>query len=115
MKSRWVRQAIHAELDSVREHYATFDDGLPLDLEVDSVMDTHRPQSHQHDHIHYSSHLCTCVSCTHSHMIVSQFYVTTSSLPSLLWIFTNSTNTLTFPYMHQLLSTQSCECSDTML
>ena len=94
MKSRWVRQAIHAELDSVREHYATLDDGLPLDLEVDSVMGTHRPQPHQHDHIHYSSHQCTCVSCTHSHMSVSQFHVTTYSLSSLLWIYMNSTITL---------------------
>ena len=35
MKSRWVRQAIHAELDSVREHYAAVDDSIPLDIEVD--------------------------------------------------------------------------------
>ena len=35
MKSRWVRQAIHAELDSVREHYAAVDGSIPLDIEVD--------------------------------------------------------------------------------
>ena len=34
MKCRWVRQAIHAELDSVREKWAAGGEGLPVDFEV---------------------------------------------------------------------------------
>ena len=37
MKCRWVRQAIHAELDALREECAAIGDGLPLDFEVECV------------------------------------------------------------------------------
>ena len=35
MKCRWVRQAIHAEIDSIREECAAGGQDLPVDLEVD--------------------------------------------------------------------------------
>ena len=35
MKCRWVRQSIHAELDSIREECAARGEGLPVDFEVD--------------------------------------------------------------------------------
>ena len=35
MKCRWVRQSVHAELDSIREESAATDDGIPVDFEVD--------------------------------------------------------------------------------
>ena len=37
MKCRWVRQAIHAELDALREECAAIGDGLPVDFEVEGV------------------------------------------------------------------------------
>ncbi len=38
MKCRWVKQAIHAELDALTEGRATAGDGLPVEFEVDSVL-----------------------------------------------------------------------------
>jgi hypothetical protein len=37
MKCRWVKQAIHAELDALTEERAAAGDGLPVEFEVDSV------------------------------------------------------------------------------
>ena len=37
MKCRWVKQAIHAELDALTEEHAGLGDGLPVEFEVDSV------------------------------------------------------------------------------
>ena len=34
MKCRWIRQAIHLELDSVREEWAAAGEGMPVDFEV---------------------------------------------------------------------------------
>ena len=34
MKCRWIRQAIHLELDSVREEWATASESMPVDFEV---------------------------------------------------------------------------------
>ena len=34
MKCRWVRQAIHAELDSIREGFTATGESLPVDFEV---------------------------------------------------------------------------------
>jgi hypothetical protein len=34
MKCRWIRQAIHLELDSVREEWAAAGEDMPVDFEV---------------------------------------------------------------------------------
>jgi len=44
MKCRWVRQAIHAELDSIREGCAARGESVPVDFEVViSRLNSHDP------------------------------------------------------------------------